>query len=435
MRPDRRLVTLLALLVPAAVVAAYLPAARAGAVWAAAVLGLAAVLDATRGVRLPRIDVRRELPASWAIRNDVEIVLHIEAPDSHRTLRLEVHDHHPPGGEAHGLPRNVTLPPGAVAEVTYRFRPLQRGAAHFARTDVRLRSPWGLWEIGRRAGEPAVARVYPDFQAVQRYAILAVDNAVSRLGVKRKQRRGEGQELHQLREYRQGDSLRQIDWKATSRRTRAISREYEDERNQQIVFLLDCGRNMRAADGELTHFDHALNSVLLLTYIAVRQGDAVGLMTMGGSERRLVPQNGTVAMRRMLDAVYDLDTGTSAPDFTTAATRLMAWQRRRALIVVVTNLRDEDGDEIAAAVRLLKRRHLVLVASLREAVLDRMLDGEVSAFDEALRTGALHHYMAARRRHLELFMGRGLSAVDVVPGALHLALVNRYLDIKRTGAL
>jgi uncharacterized protein (DUF58 family) len=158
-------------------------------------------------------------------------------------------------------------------------------------------------------------------------------------------------------------------------------------------------------------------------------------MTMGGTERRLAPQSGAVAMRTMLDSVYDLDTGTSAPDFTTAATRLMAWQRRRALVVVVTNLRDEDGDEIAAAVRLMKRRHLVLVASLREAVLDHVLDGEVESFDDALQVGALHHYLAARRRHLELFMGRGLSAVDVVPASLHLALVNRYLDIKRTGAL
>lgn len=140
-------------------------------------------------------------------------------------------------------------------------------------------------------------------------------------------------------------------------------------------------------------------------------------------------------MTAMLNSVYDLETGLSAPDFTGAATRLMARQRRRALVVVVTNLRDEDGDEVSAAVRLLRRRHLVLLASLREAALDELLESEIHHFDDALDVAALHHYLASRRAHLELLSGRGLFALDVVPSALHLALVNRYLDIKRMGAL
>lgn len=434
MRPERQTLVLLLFVAVAATVAIFVPAIRRPTAWLAGAAASVLLVDAVRGWRTPSPEVTRSMPTSWAIRNPVEIVLRLEN-GGNRALGVELFDHHPAGGVAEALPRRVNIPVSAAVEVPYVFRPLERGRARFGRTDLRIDSPWGFWQRLRKAGEPAETKVYPDFRAVQRYAILAVDNAVSRLGIKRKQRRGEGLELHQLREYRDGDSLRQIDWKATSRRSRVISREYEDERNQQVVFLLDCGRNMRAADGPLTHFDYALNAVLLLTYIAVRQGDGVGLMTMGGPERWLPTQNGPVAMRAMLETVYDLDTGTSAPDFTTAATRLMARQRRRALIVVVTNLRDEDGEEIAAAVRLMQRRHLVLVASLREAVLDEVLSQPVDGFDDALAVGALHHYLAARRRHLDLFIGRGLSAVDVVPERLHLALVNRYLDIKRTGSL
>jgi uncharacterized protein (DUF58 family) len=319
--------------------------------------------------------------------------------------------------------------------VRYRYRPRERGPWSFGETELLLRSPWRLWRIRRHAGQPSPVKVFPDFRSVQRYAILAVDNAVSLLGVRKRQRRGEGLELRQLREYREGDSLRQIDWKATSRRDRVISREYEDERNQQVVFLLDCGFKMRAIDDGEAHFDHALNSVLLLTYVAVRQGDAVGLMTLGGSDRWLPPQKGPAAMKSMLDAVYDLETNRTHPDFTRAATELMARQRRRALVVVVSNLRDEDADEVSAAVKLMRRRHLVLLASLREASLDAAIDGGVSGFKTALRTGAIHHFLTARRRSHERLRGRGVSVLDVTPAGLPIAIVNRYLDIKRSGAL
>jgi uncharacterized protein (DUF58 family) len=214
-----------------------------------------------------------------------------------------------------------------------------------------------------------------------------------------------------------------------------ISRQYEDERNQQVVFLLDCGWRMRAVDDGEAHFDRALNSLLLLTYVAVRQGDAVGLMTIGGDERWLPPQRGPAALRRMLQTVYDLETRGSHPDFVRAAMALMARQPRRALVVILSNLRDEDGEEAALAARVLRRRHLVLFASLREAALDRAVDAPVDDFHSALRAGAARHYLTARRRAHERLRGRGVMTLDVTAAELPLAVVNRYYEIKRSGAL
>jgi len=433
LKPERRLILLLAvwtlLCLAACIWRSMIPIALA-------VLGLLAALaafDAWRGRRLPAPEVQRIAPHALALGIWCDVHLEVRGNES-KTIACDLFDHHPPHGEARGLPRDISLAPGEAKRITYRFRATQRGDAEFRGVELLQRSPLGLWRMRKWIELLLPVKVYPDFSSVQRYAILAVENAMGSLGVRKRPKRGEGLELLQLREYRRGDSLRQIDWKATSRRDRIISRQYEDERNQQVVFLLDCAWRMRAVDNGEAHFDRALNSLLLLTYVAVRQGDAAGLMTLGG-ERWLPPQRGPLAMRAMLNAVYDLDTRGTHPDFTRGATELMARQRRRALIVVLSNLRDEDSDEAEQATRLLRRRHLVLFASLRETSLDAAIEAPVTDFQSALRTAATHRFIKARSAAHDRLRGRGVATLDVTPEALPAAIVNRYLDIKRSGAL
>jgi uncharacterized protein (DUF58 family) len=277
--------------------------------------------------------------------------------------------------------------------------------------------------------------VYPNFRAVSRYSLLAAANRAGELGVRRRPRRGEGLEFHQLREYRQGDSLRQIDWKATARLRRAVSREYEEERDQQIVFLLDCGRKMHARDGALSHFDHALDAVLLLAHVALRQGDAVGLLAFSGAPRWLAPRKGAKQLDRVLNAVYDLESGTRASDYIEAAQQLASRLAKRALVVVVSNLRDEDHEELLLAARLLGRRHLVFVASMKERALSRALETRVKDLDSALTISATHQYLQARRHAHERLRKNGILALDAEPQQLAVALVNGYLDVKASGIL
>ena len=430
--PERRLLWILGAVVLGAGAAVALPAWVP--LWAGltgAVL-LASGLDGLVALRLRTPVVERRLPRSLSLGTVHPVTLSLRPS---RFMKVAVFDHAPEQAEVQDLPLQLDLAPGGSTEVGYRLRPTQRGALAFGRTELRLRSPLGLWAVRRFAGTGQTVRVYPDFGTVHRFALLATDHKTSALGVRRRPRRGEGLELHQLREYREGDSLRQIDWKATSRRMRPISREYQAERDQQVVFLLDCGRTMHALDAGRAHFDHALNAALLLSWVALRQGDAVGLLTFGGPMRWLPPTKGAGALTEVLHAVYDLETTTAVPDYTQAASDLIARQRRRALIVVLANLRDEDGEEMRGALHLLGRRHLVLLASLRETVLEDALDAPVASLPDALRVTAIHDYLAARRRAHRDLASRGVNLLDVRPSELPIALVNRYLDIKAAGAL
>jgi uncharacterized protein (DUF58 family) len=392
------------------------------------------LLDFYQVRRLPLPQVQRILRHSIPVGVWSQVELRL-LNHSARGLRLFAHDHHPADFEVQGLPRKLFLPPERNLSLHYRIRPGQRGDGDFSGIDLALVSPLGLWRLQRFIPLAERVRVLPNFREIARYALLTTDHQLSQMGIHRRQRRGEGSDFHQLRDYRSGDSLRQIDWKASSRYRRLISKEYQDERDQQLVFVLDCGRHMRHQDGSGAHLDHALNAMLLLSYVASRQGDAVGFLSFGGQQRWQPPQKGGDLIRRLLECTYDLKSTLEVADYLAAAEKLMAWQRRRALVVLLTNSRAEDYSELSRAVRLLSRRHLVVLAQLRERSLDRALKESVHDLDGALRFQAVADYLACRRQGYEALQHQGAVVLDTLPEQLPVALVNRYLAIKLSSAL
>jgi uncharacterized protein (DUF58 family) len=400
----------------------------------AAALLLAAGVDALAAIRMPAPALARRVPASLALGVRSEVFLHVRNAAGAR-LRCEVHDHHPASFEAEGLPRAAALDAHQWTELRYQVRPVARGEARFGRAELRLFSPLGLWSSRRFCGEETPVRVYPNFQALAKYSLLATDHRLSQIGVLQVRRRGEGMEFHQLREYRQGDAQRAIDWKATARTARLISREYEEEKDQRVLLVIDCGRRMASKDDELSHFDHTLNAALLLAHVALRQGDAVGMLTMGGVSRYSEPRKSVAAVHTMLNQVYDLEPTLAVPDYHQAARDVMRRMRRRALVILLTNLRDEDHDILLPALKLLRTRHLVVLASLREAIIARALSARVDSFDRAVTHAAAAEYLALRERVFRRIAAAGVVSLDVEPERLPISLVNRYLELKREGRL
>jgi uncharacterized protein (DUF58 family) len=432
--PAARLLWLVTAMAAAAIAVAIAGSFAAQWLTLAAALALVAALDLVSGLRLPLPAVARRLPASLALGVRIEVALRVANPSARR-LRLEVHDHHPASFEAEGLPRTLSLAPLEWTELAYQARPVARGQARFGATELRLFSPLGLWQVARRASNESAVRVYPNFRALAKYTLLATDNRLSQIGVLQVRRRGEGMEFHQLREYRQGDSQRAIDWKATSRTARLIAREYEDEKDQRVLLVVDCGRRMASKDDELSHFDHALNSALLLAHVAARQGDAVGMLTMAGVHRYVEPRKSVAAVNAILNHAYDIEPTLAVPDYHEAARDIMRHVRRRALVIVLTNLRDEDDGTLLPALKLLRSRHLVVLASLREAILSRALSARVDSFDRAVTHAAAADYLAGRERSFRRLEAAGVVTLDVEPERLPIALVNRYLELKRSGSL
>jgi uncharacterized protein (DUF58 family) len=434
MTPSRRLLAAVLFLALTGAVLAWLPDLRDYWAGAALAFAVAAIVDAWLTRRVPELRVERRIAGVWPVGvwNEVGVTMRNEGS---RSVKLELFDDYPTHWQLEGLPHQSTVAPDRFVTVIYRLKPKRRGDAQFGAPHLRILSPLGLWRRVRRIGPENSVKVFPDFSQLLGYTLTATDRRAPAAGAIRKRRRGEGTDFRQLREYRQGDSMRSIDWKATARQQKPISREYQEERDQQVVFLLDTGRRMLAEDGAYTHFDHALNAVLTLGFLAQKQGDAVGLMSFGGERRWIAPYKGRVGLDRLLSGVYDLQPAEVAPDYTQAATALLARLKKRAFIVLITNLRDEDDRAMREACELLATRHLVLCASMREKALDLALTAPAHNFAGALRSSAAAHYLEQRDYAIKRLGIRASHLFDITPEMLSMTLVNRYRDIKESGQL
>lgn len=359
MIPSRRLLHFLGVLALPAFLLHYLPLLMLPISVMMGSLILFSVIDLWSLRKAPAIRVERHTQGVWPIElwNSVSLTVHNE---SSQQISCDILDAYPNHWQCMGLPHHTTVEHGTHKRIDYQLCPDQRGDASFGEAFIRLRSRFGLWERTFRIGPQQNVKVFPDFSKLLGNTLTATDRRSPTAGNLRKRRRGEGTDFRQLRDYRQGDSQRSIDWKATARYQKPITREYQEERDQQVIFLLDTGRRMLSKDGNTSHFDHALNAILTLSFIAQKQGDAVGLMTFGREQRWLAPHKGRVGLDRILAGIYDLQADETAPDFSLAASGLMRRLNKRAFIVLITNLRDEDDEAMRSACELLSTKHLVM---------------------------------------------------------------------------
>jgi uncharacterized protein (DUF58 family) len=442
--PSRGAVVALALLAAAATAALLAGVPQAQVALAATVAAATALawsaLDlarSLRGMARAPLRVQRRAPTAFALGMPTEVVLYLDNAGE-RDWQLTVFDEPDARLAFEDLPQAVRVPAGSRAVVRYRVTALQRGPVRFGATQLRSRTAGGAFELLHAAGDDQQLRVYPNFAAVAGYAWLAGDRRLAQMGIKTYAQRGLGTDFRQLAEYRPGEPVRHIDWKATLRQGKPIVRQFQDERDQRVLFLLDCGRRMRASDGERSHFDQALDALMLLAYVALREGDEAGALTFGnrpGEQRDFAPRKGAASLNALMNRLYDLQPAPVHSDYLQAAGDLMRHFPRRALVVLLTNFRDEDADELRPAIALLRSRHLVLVASLRERVLGEVAAQPLARPEHAVQAAAAHLFAQARQDAFRRVVGNDPLSLDVEPAQLPAALVNRYHAVKRAGLL
>jgi uncharacterized protein (DUF58 family) len=405
-----------------------------------AVLILDARLSWKSWMRSP-LTLTRRLPHAFAVGSavGVQVSLANPGPSTRRGRYFELAD---PSLMMPAMPLRFAVGPGQRETLEFSLTPTARGMKFFAAGQLHLRSILGLLDWNLRIGPRESRRVFPDFKRQASLAWLATDRRLAELGIKNVRRRGEGTDFDQLTDYRAGDPVRHIDWKATLKHGRPIARVFQDERDQSVLFLLDCGRRMRADDTQsgigASHFDQSLDALMLLTFVALASGDAVGALTFGtaaGQEKRFAPRKGRQTLNELMAALGDIEPSPLFSDYLEAAADVMRRQRKRGLIVLVTNCREEDSVELLAALRLLRSRHVVVVANLREQIVGAMAMQSLSRPESIFEVAAALEYEQRRRDMLRRLAGGGAVLIDCEPRALGVELVKRYTVLKRTGAI
>lgn len=390
-----------------------------------------AVLDVFVSAKPANVEVERDAGEVMSV--GAKNAVHIHLRNRNRSsITVEVHDEPPEPCTIHDLPATVTIGPNRKQTVHYHAEPHRRGRNRFGKLFLRSRSLLRLWTFidVRESDQPL--RVYPDIQAVHRVELLARQNRLAEAGVKMSRLRGRGTEFERLREYRREDEFHSIDWKATARHQQLITREYVVEKNQNVLFLLDSGRSMCNETDGITHFDRALNAAILLSYVALRQGDTVGIMVCSNRvERWIPPVRGRGAVQSLIRQTYELEPSYNATDYGLMTEQLRVRYRKRSLIVLMTHALDEVHlANIGRHMSQMKSPHLVLGAFLRNVPLHEKLN-EIPETDlEAFQIAAAAEMMAAQSLQVSRLEKQGLLVTDSLPENLSAELISQYLEIK-----
>ena len=399
---------------------------------------LAAAVAESRFCRLPTgVTISREFGSRFAMGAETEVRIHVQNA-TNRSILLIVKDEYPPqmilNGEREGA---IHVEAQSTATLVYGVTPPRRGRFEFGQTALRFRSRLRLIWCQINVVEPVTIKVYPNMRRAREAELKAL-GARSVVSSHRKTSwRGEGREFESMRDYVRGDELRHISWTATARRGKLTTRQYQIERDQTILIALDAGRLMTARIEQETKLDSAVHATLALFSAAARAGDNAGVMVFGRRIKSyLPPGRGRDHIEAALEALYAVEPEMIEPSYPHAFEFIAANSKRRALVVLLTDLVDEEGSkELLNSLHILRPRHLPLVVTIADrdlkAVVRQSPTSVRDVFTQSVAEEIIHHREAA----LRLVESLGGLALDVTAAALAPALLETYLRVKERGLL
>lgn len=403
-----------------------------------ATLLLLAFVDARLSRELPEgIAVSRELAGRFHIGAETEVQVRV-ANHTPREIHLRLKDEHPPELLL-SSPREAALKVEAQATVTlvYGLTPPRRGRYQFGHVAVRYLSRLRLVWCATRAGEAVWIKVYPNLRRAREAELKALGARSLVAAHRRSAWRGEGRDFESLREYVPGDELRHVSWSATARRGKLTTQQYQIERDQTILIALDAGRLMTARIETESKFDSGIHAALALMSAAARGGDNAGIVVFGRRVRSYVPPaRGHEQLDAVLEALHGIEPEMIEPSYTRAFEYIAANCKRRALVVILTDLVDEEGSrELLTSLKLLRPRHLPLVATIGDRDLAAAVRDTPESIRDLFTQSVAEEIMFQREAALRMVERLGGLALDVTAATLAPTLLETYIRVKERGLL
>lgn len=397
-----------------------------------------AICDYLVSRRLPdQFTISREFDKRFALGDATRVSLAVEN-GSPLDLHIRIKDEYPPEMKLDETREaEFTVRSQTNAEFFYYLTPPKRGRYEFGKTAIRFLSRLGLVWCQTELAEPQSVKVYPNMRRAREIELKAL-GARSFLAIQRRAvRRGEGREFESMRDYVRGDELRHISWTATARRSRLTTRQYQIERDQTVIIALDAGRLMTGRIGDETKFDTALHASLALMSACGSAGDNCGLVVFGRRVRKyLPPKRGVEHIDAVLEALHDLEPELIEPSYARAFQFIASNAKKRSFVVVLTDLIDKDSSkELINSLKLLRPRHLPLVATIGDRDLSAAVSQMPKDIKEVFTQSAAEEIIHQRESALKLVESLGGLALDVTTQTLGPKLLEAYLRVKERGML
>src|SRR6267142_6177567 len=396
-----------------------------------------AIFDAANSKLPARVRIERHFGGRFAVGAETDVRVEI-ANHLTRDISLIVKDEYPPQMSLSGTREaNLQVDAQSSLALVYGLTPPKRGRFEFGQIAVRFLSRFHLVWRETRVGTPVAVKVYPNMRRAREAELKAL-GARSFVAARRKsQWRGEGRDFESLRDYVRGDEMRHISWTATARRGKLVTRQYQMERDQTILIALDAGRLMTARIENETKLDSAVHAALALMSAAARAGDNAGLLVFGRKIKTfLPPSRGRDHMDAALEALYNVEPEMVEPSYSRAFEFVAANSKRRSLVVLLTDLVDEEGSkELLTSLKLLRPRHLPLVVTIADRDLKAVVRDAPTTVGDLFTQSVAEEIIHQREAALRLVESQGGLALDVTAAALAPALLEKYLQVKERGLL
>src|SRR5437016_3918552 len=399
MLPSFRLALLLALGSLFFFAAAYLPALSWGGLLFDGVVAALCGCDLLLLRAAERVSATRQVEETFSLGAPEPVRLAV-SNRAMQWLTVDLRDEPPAAAAAERHSFRFTLGPSHGWRGEYSITPRERGDHRFGPLHLRVRTRLGLLLRTRILPISAPVRVYPDVRQIRQYEMLARQNRTAQVGLRWVRQIGAGTEFERLRDYVPNDELRRVDWKATARRGALMTREYDVERTQTVVLALDLGRTMASRLELMTKADYAVNACVLLSYVAALADDHVGLFAFAEQPLRfLQPGKGRPQVFRLVEGLYPLQAAPREANYRLAFAHLAAQLRKRALIILFTDLIDPDASRrLIDSVGVLSRRHRVLCVAFSDYELADLIRSVPESPDDLYRQAVADSMLVDRRR-------------------------------------
>ncbi len=327
--------------------------------------------------------------------------------------------------------------PGIPAMLRYSFTPRSRGDHATGKLYLRYRGAIGLVERWACADLDQTVRIYPAIRPIEEQSLFLARTRQAELQLRKQRQRGHGREFESLRDYLEGDDLRDVCWKASARRGSLVSKQHQTERSQPVWLLIDAGRLLQARVGEYTKLDYATTTALAMSQLALVSGDRVGLLAYGRETQQvLAPARGRTHLRQMMESLALVHGEFSEADHLRATVTLNRLQPRRSLVLWLTDLAETSmRPEIVDGAAQLMRRHLVLLVAIEQRDLKRIAATRPEDATQMFACAAAQELVHWREVLLARLRERGALTLETYPEDLAAAVLNRYLEIKEKALL
>lgn len=381
--------------------------------------------------------LRRVLPERLS--NGDESVISIFITNNHFfKLDAEIIDEIPSQFQIRDFKVNIKLKPGEERIIHYNLRPKERGEYWFGYTGVFVSSPIGLWSRRLKFGSPATkVAVYPSFLQMRKYEFLAISNQLIDVGIKRIRHAGTFFEFDQIKDYVVGDNYRNINWKATARKSKLMVNKYQEERSQQVFNIIDMGRSMKMPFDGMTLLDYAINSALILSNTAVQKYDKAGLITFNQKVTTFLrPERTNKTMAKILEMLYNQETEYFESDYAYLGAFVKRYISHRSLLILYTNF--ESMTSLQRQLSYFKRlatHHLLLVVIFENVEVKAFAGSEANSLEAVYMKTIAEKFVYEKKLIVRELKKNGILSVLTKPENLSVNLINKYLEIKTMGLI